>query len=89
MNGGSILFEFYSLVIIPIIIGIVEVLKRAGLPNKYSPLVSLVLGLFFGLFFIESFKEGLIVGMMVGLSATGLYSGSKNLMQINKNDQSK
>jgi L-cystine uptake protein TcyP (sodium:dicarboxylate symporter family) len=76
------------LVIIPIVIGIVEVLKRAGLPNKYSPLVSLVLGLFFGLFFIESFKEGLIVGMMVGLSATGLYSGSKNLMQINKNDQS-
>jgi ABC-type uncharacterized transport system permease subunit len=68
--------------------GIVEVLKRAGLPNKYSPLASLVFGLFFGLIFIDTFKEGLIVGLMVGLSATGLYSGSKNLFQMNKNDQS-
>ncbi len=82
------MYEFYSLVIIPMIIGIVEVLKRAGLPIKYSPLASLVLGLLFGLFFIESFKEGLIVGLMVGLSATGLYSGSKNLMKMNNNNQS-
>ena len=82
------MYEFYSLVIIPMIIGIVEVLKGAGLPIKYSPLASLILGLLFGLFFIESFKEGLIVGLMVGLSATGLYSGSKNLMKMNNNNQS-
>jgi len=89
MNGGSVLYEFYSLVIIPIILGIVEVLKRSGLPIKYSPLASLLLGFFFGVFFIDSFKEGMIVGMMVGLSATGLYSGSKNLMKLNKNNDPK
>ena len=89
MNGGSVLYEFYSLVIIPIILGIVEVLKRSGLPIKYSPLASLLLGILFGVFFIDSFKEGLIVGMMVGLSATGLYSGSKNLMELNKNNDPK
>lgn len=89
MNGGSILYEFYSLVIIPIILGIVEVLKRSGLPIKYSPLASLLLGFLFGVFFIDSFKEGMIVGMMVGLSATGLYSGGKNLMDLNKNNDSK
>ena len=89
MNGGSVLYEFYSLVIIPIILGIVEVLKRSGLPIKYSPLASLLLGFFFGVVFIDSFKEGMIVGMMVGLSATGLYSGSKNLMKLNKNNDPK
>jgi hypothetical protein len=75
------MFEFYQFVVIPIIIGIVEILKIAGLPVKYSPLASLALGLFFGFFFIESIKEGLIVGLLVGLSATGLYSGSKNIRE--------
>ncbi len=73
------MFEFYQFVVIPIIIGIVEVVKRAGLPCKFSPLVSLALGLFFGFVFLDTFKESLIIGLMVGLSATGLYSGSKNL----------
>jgi hypothetical protein len=73
-------YELFNLVIIPIIIGIVEVVKMAGLPIKYSPLVSLALGLFFGIFYVESFREGLIIGLMVGLSATGLYSGSKNVL---------
>lgn len=80
------MFEFYQFVVIPIIIGIVEVVKRAGLPKKFSPLVSLALGLFFGFVFLETFQESLIIGLMVGLSATGLYSGSKNLNEaVNKN----
>jgi L-cystine uptake protein TcyP (sodium:dicarboxylate symporter family) len=73
--------EFFSLVVIPIILGVVEVMKRAGFPVKFSPLLSLVLGLFFGIFFIDALKEGIIVGLMVGLSATGLYSGSKNIKE--------
>jgi hypothetical protein len=82
--GGSTMFEFYQFVVIPIIIGIVEVVKRAGLPNKFSPLVSLAIGLFFGFVFLDTFKESLIIGLMVGLSATGLYSGSKNLNEAVK-----
>ena len=76
----------YEFCLVIFIIGVVEVFKRAGLPNKYSPLASLVLGFFFGILFIESFKEGIIVGMLLGLSATGLYSGSKNLMEMNNKD---
>lgn len=75
------MFEFYQFVIIPIIIGIVEVVKRAGLPIKFSPLVSLALGLFFGFVFLDTFPESLIIGLIIGLSATGLYSGSKNLSE--------
>ncbi|MCQ6273929.1 hypothetical protein JMM81_02915 [Bacillus sp. V3B] len=83
------MFEFFNLVVIPIIIGIVEVIKRAGLPIKYSPLVSLVLGLFFGVFYVESFKAGIIIGLMTGLSATGLYSGSKNMRNGKKKESKK
>lgn len=81
------MFEFYQFVVIPIIIGIVEILKRVGLPIKYSPLAALALGLFFGVFYVETVKAGVIVGLMVGLSATGLYSGTKNLREVGKKDQ--
>ena len=77
------MFEFYQFVVIPIIIGLIEVIKKVGLPNKYAPLVSVALGLFFGFVYLDTYKEGLIVGLMVGLSATGLYSGSKNIREVN------
>ena len=72
------MLEFFQLVIIPIIIGIVEVVKRAGLPVKFSPLVSVALGVIFGILYVQPLLDGIIIGLMVGLSATGLYSGSKN-----------
>ena len=53
---------------------IVEVVKRAGLPVKFSPLVSVTLGVIFGILYVQP-----LLGLMVGLSATGLYSGSKNV----------
>lgn len=85
------MFEFYELVVIPIILGIVEVFKRVGFPVKYSPLLSLALGLIFGVFYLDVLKEGIIVGLIIGLSATGLYSGSKNIKQgyIIKNKMNK
>ena len=82
-----VLVEFFQLVIIPIIIGIVEVFKRAGLPNKYSPVVSLLLGVIFGILYVQPLLNGIIVGLMVGLSATGLYSGSKNIFKNGTNGE--
>ena len=73
------MLEFFQLVIIPIIIGIVEVVKRAGLPVKFSPLVSVTLGVIFGILYVQPLLDGIVIGLMVGLSATGLYSGSKHV----------
>ncbi|WP_338470044.1 hypothetical protein R4Z10_14680 [Niallia sp. XMNu-256] len=78
------MLEYFQLVIIPIIIGVVEVVKRVGLPIKYSPLVSLLLGLVFGILYVQPLLDGIIVGLMVGLSATGLYSGSKNVFRSSR-----
>lgn len=78
------MFEYFQLVIIPIIIGIVEVFKRAGLPNKYSPIVSLLLGVIFGILYVQPLLDGITLGLVIGLSATGLYSGSKNVFETSR-----
>lgn len=82
------MFEIYNVAIVPLIIGIVQLLKRYGFPTKYSPLAAIFMGVSFGIFFItHNLKEGIIIGLMLGLSASGLYSGGKNIMGNNNKDE--
>lgn len=75
--------EIYGILIVPLILGLVEVAKRVGLPDKWSPILSVVLGLLAGvlLLFPEDIRQGVVVGLALGLSATGLYSGAKNIKE--------
>lgn len=77
------MFEVYDVVLIPLIMGIVELLKRAGINKKLLPLISLVIGIGVGVVYVANFdwKQGVLVGAMLGLSASGLYSGSKNILE--------
>lgn len=76
------MLEIYDVAIIPIILGIVELFKRGGLPAKYSPFIGVIFGLLFGIFYLSGdVKEGIVVGLMLGLSASGLYSGTKNIVE--------
>jgi len=84
------MFETYDIAVVPLIIGLVQLAKRAGLKAKYSPFVAVLLGVIFGVFyFSDSIKEGILIGLVIGLSASGLYSGSKNVVEKEKenNDQ--
>ncbi|MFD1707668.1 hypothetical protein ACFSCZ_13135 [Siminovitchia sediminis] len=84
------MFELYNVAIVPLIIGVVELMKRYGLPVKYSPLMSVALGLIFSIYFIPvNLKEGIIIGLMFGLSASGLYSGGKNIMTNHRKNEPK
>lgn len=76
-------WEIYGVIIVPVIVGLVEAGKKAGLPDKWSPLLSLVLGLVAGLaaLFPGDPVQGVVVGLALGLSATGLYSGAKNVKE--------
>ncbi|PKR83319.1 hypothetical protein [Heyndrickxia camelliae] len=79
------MLEVYDVAIIPLILGVVELFKRAGVPKKYSPFIAVILGLLFGIFYLGSnIKQGIIVGLMLGLSASGLYSGTKNMTKSDK-----
>lgn len=80
------MFEIYNVAIVPLILGIVELFKKGGLPPKYSPFIAVVFGLLFGIFYISDVvKEGIIIGLMLGLSASGLYSGTKNMVEKSDN----
>ena len=79
-------------VVIPIIMSIVEMTKGLGLPNKFSSIAAVVVGALIGVFFVEPgcLKTGLLKGIVYGLTASGLYSGTKNTMQqINKRKKGK
>lgn len=77
------MFEIHGVLLIPLIVGLVEALKIAKLPNRWLPLASLIFGLAGGIFYIEpnNIKMGIIIGLMLGLSASGLYSSSKNMFE--------
>jgi hypothetical protein len=66
-------------VIIAVLVGLGQVAKQLGLPTKYIPLMSLILGVVAGLTMgvAPTFPEQILYGIMVGLSASGLYDQSK------------
>lgn len=73
---------FGEAILIPVVLGITEGIKRAGVPSKYSVLVSLLIGLLLS-WFASSETDAIIrvvEGLILGLSASGLYSGSKAVM---------
>lgn len=68
-------------VLIPVVLGLVEVFKRLGLPSQWAPLASVVLGLIAGFFYLAPGDPATAVlsGLVVGLAAMGLWSGPKSV----------
>lgn len=73
--------EELKLLIIPILIGILEVFKKLGLPVKYVPVLSLLLGVLASVSVSGLAVENFIQGLVYGLSACGLYSGAKSTFE--------
>ncbi|WP_342511802.1 hypothetical protein MKY34_14585 [Sporosarcina sp. FSL K6-1522] len=77
------MLEIYDVVLIPLIIGIVELLKMYGMKKRLLPIMALVFGMIGGIVYIypNDIKAGILVGLMMGLSASGLYSGGKAVVE--------
>jgi hypothetical protein len=62
-----------------VVIALVEVAKSVGLPSRFAPLLSVLLGVgsLLLLAFFQPATEIIFTGLVVGLSAAGLYSGVK------------
>ena len=75
--------EIYDVAIIPLIVGLVELAKKLGLPYKFAALLSAVLGVVIGLVYVapNDPAKGVLVGLSMGLAASGLYSGVKNTVE--------
>lgn len=77
-----------DVVLLPLIIGLVELLKYVGLPKRFLPVASLAFGVLGGIYYIypEDLKSGILVGVMIGLSACGMYSGGKAMIEKEENN---
>jgi len=63
--------------LIPVVTGLVEIVKGAKVPNRFLPIVSIFFGLLLT-FLLNDFN--ILQGVIVGLSASGLYKGTKTLI---------
>lgn len=75
--------EIYNVAIIPLIVGLVELAKKLGLPDKFAAVLSAVLGVVIGLVYVapDDPAKAVLVGLSMGLAASGLYSGVKNTVE--------
>ena len=69
-------FTYEGIALIPVVTILVNIIKRIGVPSKFHPLISLVIGIAFGIIFIGNgdIKKGILSGIIIGISASGLYS---------------
>ncbi len=92
MNIDELINYLFSPVgLTALVIGIAELLKKVGCPTKYIPLVDLAFGILggvtvFGVELNYGFFKGIIIGIAIGLSACGLFSGVKNIIN-NEEDE--
>lgn len=70
--------------LVPVILGLVEVVKISGLPRRFLPLVAAILGVGYSLLVNGLTLESGILGLVAGLSSVGLYSGVTNTLQKRK-----
>jgi hypothetical protein len=70
-------------IVVPLILGLVEVAKQLGLPARFAPALALALGVVAGVLYVSPGDpvEGVLVGLVMGLAAVGLWSGPKNLVR--------
>jgi hypothetical protein len=80
--------QVYDVTILPIIVAIVAAIVKAGLPKKWAPAVSVVIGIAAGIFYIAPHdpKQGVMIGIALGLAAVGLHSGTKNVVESTKKE---
>jgi uncharacterized membrane protein (DUF441 family) len=79
-------FVTRSIIFAPIILGIVQALKMSDIPDKYAPIISIFVGVIIAFITNEAtlWGQNILSGLVYGLSASGLYSGTKSVMQQRK-----
>jgi len=75
--NGTVLF------LTPIIVGLVQVGKKMGIPARYCPLLAVFLGIGVSFVYqpIPNYPEALIEGIMAGLASVGLFSGARSVIK--------
>lgn len=70
--------------LVPLVTGLVEMVKRLGLPSRFCAILSLLLGVILVIARKQT-VDGVLEGLVVGLAASGLYDVGKNPVKTVKN----
>lgn len=74
--------QYAGIPLVAVMVGLGQLLKYYGFNSKYVPLANIIMGIVAGIvMFPGDLLKAIITGIAIGLSATGLYSGSKNVTQ--------
>ena len=76
---------------VALIIGLAQMAKNIGFPAKFIPLFDVVFGIISGLVvygyeYDLGLIRGFMLGLAIGLSACGLFSGIKNVIEKAKGE---
>lgn len=75
-------YEIYGITLMPVIVALVALAKELGLPVKFSPILSIALGIAaIFIFGNVEWREAVFQGIICGLAASGLYSGGKSFVE--------
>jgi hypothetical protein len=82
--------EIAGVVVVPLIVGLVEVAKGAGLGARWAPAVALGLGVALSLGYRAAlgmpegaaWAQAALSGLALGLAASGLYSGTRTVAHV-------
>ncbi len=69
-------------VLTPVVLGIVEAIKRVGMDTRYAPIVSVVLGAAGAYYFFSPDMAGVFQGIMAGLMSCGLWSAVRTTANV-------
>ena len=76
--------EISELTAIPLVLAMVQLVKKLDfIPEKWYPVISLFFGVIVAFLLPEPWdpRASIIKGILFGLSASGLYSGSKKMVE--------
>lgn len=75
------IYLIYGIPAIALVIGLVKLVREVGLPSKFAPLASLVIGVLGGVGVAvtndQTILYGVVLGIVFGLSASGIYDIGK------------
>ncbi len=75
---------FSPVIIVPVITGIAEAIKRADINTKFIPFIALLLGVLINISVAGITPEAIILGLAYGLSSVGLFEANKQVGEIKK-----
>lgn len=69
--------SLYGFALLPLIIGLVAMVRTLGLSRRLLPVASLAFGIGAAFLATDNVKQAIVTGVALGLASSGLYAGVK------------